>query len=59
MHRFGADPKPYDGGIIPVIAVLNKLLDYDDRRYPYQLEACLKILMRAIPYIEMPYKVVI
>lgn len=59
LLRHGANPNPADGGsIMPVIALLDKLIEYDENvSYPYQLVSCLKILMLALPFIEMPYKV--
>ncbi|XP_055716153.1 uncharacterized protein LOC129809996 [Phlebotomus papatasi] len=56
LLRYGANPNPKDGGSSPIIALLDKLLESQDRRYPYQLEACLKILMRAVPFIDLPFK---
>lgn len=57
IYRFGASPVPMDDGIPPILALLDKLLEYEDHRYPYQLEACLKLLMRATDFVELPYKV--
>ncbi|XP_059620934.1 uncharacterized protein LOC132264673 [Phlebotomus argentipes] len=56
LLRYGANPNPTDGGSSAIIALLDKLLESKDRRYPYQLEACLKILMRAVPFIDLPFK---
>lgn len=56
--RYGANPFANDGGTSPVEALLEKLKEYDESSsYPYQLVSCFKILMLAIPFIEMPYKV--
>lgn len=56
--RYGANPIANDGGISPVVALLDKLTEYDESAsYPYQLVSCFKILMLAIPFIELPYKV--
>lgn len=55
--RHGANPVPFDGGISPVLAILDKLMEYEDKVYPYQLCACLNLLLLAIPFIELPYKV--
>lgn len=46
---------PKDGGSTPIVALLDKLLDS-----PYSqghVETCLKILLKTVPAIEMPYKV--
>ncbi|XP_055683156.1 uncharacterized protein LOC129790022 [Lutzomyia longipalpis] len=56
LLRYGANPNPMDGGSNPIIALLDKLLESEDGRYPYQLESCLKILMRAVPFIDLPFK---
>ena len=57
FFRHGADPNPNDGGIAPVMAALDKLNEYESSGYPYQLVSCLKLILRAIPSIEIPYKV--
>jgi ankyrin repeat and SOCS box protein 17 len=57
--RYGANPlATSDGGTSPIVALLDKLTDYDESAsYPYQLVSCYKILVLAIPFIELPYKV--
>lgn len=58
LLRHGANPEPLDGGTSPVIAVMDKLMEYQESgSYPYQLVSCLKILLLALPFIELPYKV--
>lgn len=58
LLRYGANPSPSDGGTSPVLALMDKLLEYEDTgSYPYQLVSCLKLLLLAIPFIELPYKV--
>uniref|UniRef100_A0A336LAI7 CSON006101 protein n=1 Tax=Culicoides sonorensis TaxID=179676 RepID=A0A336LAI7_CULSO len=52
----GASPNPFDDGIPPVIALFDKLIEYQDRRYPYQLDSCLRLLLRTLPFIELPFK---
>ncbi|CRK91145.1 CLUMA_CG004831, isoform A [Clunio marinus] len=55
--RFGANPNPLDGGIPPVLAVMDKLIEFQEmERYPYQLVSCLKLLLSVIPSLELPYK---
>lgn len=56
-RRYGAEPNPADGGISPVMALLDKLVESPKRRYLYQLVSCLQIILRAVPIIEMPFKV--
>ncbi|XP_055380871.1 uncharacterized protein LOC129611655 [Condylostylus longicornis] len=55
LLRYGAEPLPNDGGSSPVLSLLDKLLDCD-RKYVYQMVICLKILLKNIPIIEMPFK---
>jgi ankyrin repeat/SOCS box protein 17 len=56
LLRYGANPNPYDGGISPALALLDKLTEYDESAsYPYQLVSCFKILMLSIPFIVLPY----
>lgn len=55
--RYGASPYPPDDGVPPVIALFDKLIEYQDRHYPYQLETCLKLLLRTLPSIDLPFKV--
>lgn len=58
LLRHGANSSPVDGGISPTIALMDKLLEYEESgSYPYQLVSCLKILQLVVPYIELPYKV--
>lgn len=56
LLRHGANACPVDGGNPPVLALMDKLMEYEES-YPYQLVSCLKILLLAVPYIELPYKV--
>lgn len=56
LLRHGANACPPDGGSYPVIAVMDKLLEYETGSYPYQLVSCLKILLLVIPSIVFPYK---
>lgn len=52
---YGANTNPTDGGSLPIIALLDKLLD--DPYNQIHVEICLKILLKTVPAIEMPYKV--
>lgn len=56
-YRYGANVQPCDGGSSPIIAILDKLLESPHRKSQIELEMCLKILLKAVPFIEMPYKV--
>ncbi|XP_065082405.1 uncharacterized protein LOC135704815 [Ochlerotatus camptorhynchus] len=56
LLRHGANPDPDDGGASPIISLLDKLREYENRSYPYQLVSCLKLLLRCIVMIELPYK---
>ncbi|XP_035777442.1 uncharacterized protein LOC118458754 [Anopheles albimanus] len=59
LLRHGADPGcPDDGaGTSPVLAVLDKLSECErPLGYPYQLVSCLRLLLRALTLIELPYK---
>ncbi|XP_029710581.1 uncharacterized protein LOC109427438 [Aedes albopictus] len=56
LLRHGADPNPDDGGSSPIISLLDKLREYENRSYPYQLVSCLKLLLRCTIMIELPYK---
>ncbi|XP_053695659.1 uncharacterized protein LOC128743156 [Sabethes cyaneus] len=56
LLRHGADPNPDDGGASPVISILDKLLEYESRAYPYQLVSCLDLLLRCTIMVELPYK---
>lgn len=52
---YGANWNPKDGGSLPIIAILDKLVES-----PYtqlHVESCLKILLKTVPSIEMAYKV--
>jgi ankyrin repeat and SOCS box protein 17 len=58
LLRHGANPDPLDGGTSPVLAVMDKLMEYEESgSFPYQLVSCFKILLLALPFIELPYKV--
>lgn len=58
LLRHGANPSPLDGGTSPVLALMDKLVEFEETgSYPYQVVSCLKILLLAIPFIELPYKV--
>lgn len=56
LLRHGANPTPDDGGASPIISILDKLLEYEKRSYPYQLVSCLNLLLRCTAMIELPYK---
>ncbi|XP_063704655.1 uncharacterized protein LOC134834058 [Culicoides brevitarsis] len=56
LLRYGASPNPFDDGLPPVIALFDKLIEYQDRRYPYQLDACLRLLLKTLSFVEMPFK---
>lgn len=59
LLRHGANPNPLDGGSSPVIALMDKLMEYDEcGSFPYQLVSCFRILLLALPSIELPYKVI-
>lgn len=53
--RYGANSLPKDGGMMPIIAILDKLIETPDTQL--HVEICLRILLKTIPLIEMPYKV--
>ncbi|XP_016973799.1 uncharacterized protein LOC108040727 isoform X2 [Drosophila rhopaloa] len=53
--RYGAAPQPPDGGASVIIALLDKLIE-DGRNYSFELVMCLKILLRNVVMIEMPFK---
>ena len=58
LLRHGANPNPFDGSSSPVIALMDKLIEYEESgSFPYQLVSCLKILLLALPFIELPFKV--
>lgn len=58
LLRHGANPIPLDDGTPPVLAVMEKLMEFEESgSYPYQLVSCLKLLLLAIPFVELPYKV--
>lgn len=48
---------PQDGGISPIVAVLDKLTESAGSHYLYQLVACLRIMLSCVTTIEMPYRV--
>lgn len=61
---YGADPSPQDNGMDLIIALMDKLLESSTvtqdgkcRSYSYQLVSCLKLLIRAAPVVNLPYKV--
>uniref|UniRef100_A0A182W5C4 SOCS box domain-containing protein n=1 Tax=Anopheles minimus TaxID=112268 RepID=A0A182W5C4_9DIPT len=56
LLRHGANPCPDDGGASPVLSLLEKLAESEDRCYPFQLVSCLKLLLRTIVMVELPYK---
>ncbi|XP_055620669.1 uncharacterized protein LOC129764978 [Toxorhynchites rutilus septentrionalis] len=56
LLRHGADPTPADGGSSPIVSILDKLLEYESRGYPYQLVSCLRLLLRCTIMVELPYK---
>ncbi|XP_017034172.1 uncharacterized protein stops isoform X1 [Drosophila kikkawai] len=55
LLRYGATPQPPDGGASVIIALLDKLIE-NGRNYSYELVMCLKILLRNVTMIEMPFK---
>lgn len=57
LLRYGGNPRGDDGGTSPILAVMDKLIEYESGSYPYQLVSCLKLLLLAIPFIELPFKV--
>lgn len=57
LLRYGANPQPRDDGCDPVLALLDKLLECDRGRYPVHLVSCLRILVRAAPVLDLPFKV--
>lgn len=58
LLRHGANPCPLDDGSSAVLALMDKLMEHEETgSYPYQLVSCLKILLLAIPFIELPFKV--
>jgi len=54
--RYGASPQPPDGGTSVIIALLDKLIE-NGCNYSYELILSLKILLRNVAMIEMPFKV--
>lgn len=54
-YRFGANWNPRDRGIMPIIAILDKLVESPQNQL--HVELCLKILLKTVKSIEMPYKV--
>ncbi|KAL7729301.1 hypothetical protein ACLKA6_008880 [Drosophila palustris] len=55
LLRYGASPHPPDGGTSVIIALLDKLIE-NGRHYCYEQVLCLKILLRNVAMIEMPFK---
>lgn len=55
--RYGASAHPKDGGMMPIIAILDKLIESTYGQL--HVEICLKILLKTVPSIEMPYKVIL
>ncbi|SPP80829.1 uncharacterized protein LOC117583035 isoform X3 [Drosophila guanche] len=55
LLRYGASPHPPDGGTSVILALLDKLIE-NGRNYSYELVLCLKILLRNVAMIEMPFK---
>lgn len=53
--RYGANMNPKDAGELPIIAILDKLVESPQPQL--HVELCLKILLKTVPSIEMPYKV--
>ncbi|XP_030369643.1 uncharacterized protein LOC115620517 [Scaptodrosophila lebanonensis] len=58
LLRYGAAPHPPDGGSSVIIALLDKLMEHG-RNYIYEHVMCLKILLRNVPMIEMPFKPIV
>ncbi|XP_030564023.1 uncharacterized protein LOC115764883 isoform X1 [Drosophila novamexicana] len=58
LLRYGAAPQPPDGGTSVIIALLDKLIE-NGRNYSYDLVLCLKILLRNVSMIEMPFKPIV
>ncbi|XP_060645794.1 uncharacterized protein LOC132784288 [Drosophila nasuta] len=58
LLRYGAAPQPPDGGTSVIIALLDKLIE-NGRNYSYELVLCLKILLRNVAMIEMPFKPIV
>lgn len=56
-YRYGASSYPRDGGTPPVISILDKLIELRGTHHQSQLNTCLKIILKTMPQIEMPYKV--
>ncbi|XP_041783351.1 uncharacterized protein LOC121599535 isoform X2 [Anopheles merus] len=56
LLRHGANPCPDDGGASPVLSLLEKLAECENRCYPFQLVSCLKLLLRTVRMVELPYK---
>ncbi|XP_070138178.1 uncharacterized protein stops isoform X2 [Drosophila bipectinata] len=55
LLRYGASPQPPDGGTSVIIALLDKLIE-NGRNYSCELIMCLKLLLRNVAMIEMPFK---
>lgn len=56
IFRYGANVIPKDGGMMPIVAILDKLVESPEYT-EIHVETCLKILLKTVPNIEMPYKV--
>jgi ankyrin repeat and SOCS box protein 17 len=57
LLRYGGNPNGDDAGASPILALLDKLIECESGSYPYQLVSCLKLLLLAVPFIELPFKV--
>ncbi|XP_055324775.1 uncharacterized protein LOC129579131 [Sitodiplosis mosellana] len=55
LLRYGANVNPKDGGMMPIVAILDKLVGSPECTQIH-VETCLKILLKTVPTIEMPYK---
>ncbi|EDW82984.2 uncharacterized protein Dwil_GK22556 [Drosophila willistoni] len=55
LLRYGAAPQPPDGGASVIISLLDKLIE-NGRNYSCELVLCLRILLRNVTMIEMPFK---
>jgi ankyrin repeat and SOCS box protein 17 len=57
LLRYGGNPNGDEAGTSPILALMDKLIDCESGSYPYQLVSCLKLLILAVPFIELPFKV--
>lgn len=55
LGRYGANANPKDAGELPIIAMLDKLVETPQPQL--NVELCLRLLLKTVPSIEMPYKV--